>query len=153
MQRAKTIQVAIDVGSENHWVGIGVSEGEVLEEFEVEHTQRGFEDFFRRVERHRTGLKRPVEVAMEGYNGWARPLDTQIQQRGYRLLNVNNLKLARYKEIFPAPAKNEQIDARKMLKLFHLQRSLPLAKQVLQEVGERPIENLKLKRLTRRRPC
>ena len=66
MQRAKTIQVAIDVGSENHWVGIGVSEGEVLEEFEVEHTQRGFENFFRRVERHRRRLKRPVEVAMEG---------------------------------------------------------------------------------------
>ena len=151
MQRAKTIQVAIDVGSENHWVGIGVSEGEVLEEFEVEHTQRGFENFFRRVERHRRRLKRPVEVAMEGYNGWARPLDTQIQQRGYRLLNVNNLKLARYKEIFPGPAKNEQIDARKMLELFQLQRSLPLAKEVLQEVGERPTENLKLKRLTRRR--
>ena len=88
---------------------------------------------------------------MEGYNGWARPLDTQIQQRGYRLLNVNNLKLARYKEIFPGPAKNEQIDARKMLELFQLQRSLPLAKEVLQEVGERPTENLKLKRLTRRR--
>ena len=151
MQREKTIQVEIDVGSENHWVGIGLSEGEVLEEFEVEHTQRGFKDFFRRVERHRRGLKRPVEVAMEGYNGWARPLDTQIQQRGYRLLNVNNLKLARYKEIFPAPAKNEQIDARKMLELFQLQRSLPLAKDVLQEVGERPTENLQLKRLTRRR--
>ena len=68
-----------------------------LGEFEVAHAQRGFEDFFRRVERRRRCLKRPVEVAMEGYNGWARPLDTQIQQRGYRLWNVNNLKLARYK--------------------------------------------------------
>ena len=134
-------------------MGIGVSEGEVLEEFEVEHTQRGFENFFRRVERHRRRLKRPVEVAMEGYNGWARPLDTQIQQRGYRLLNVNNLKLARYKEIFPGPAKNEQIGARKMLELFQLQRSLPLAKEVLQEVGERPTENLKLKRLTESSPA
>ena len=151
MQRAKSIQVAIDVGSETHWVGIGVSEGEVLEEFEVAHAQRGFEDFFRRVEHHRRRLKRPVEVAMEGYNGWARPLDTQIQQRGYRLWNVNNLKLARYKEIFPGPVKNEQIDARKMLELFQLRRSLPLAKEVLHEVGERPRENLKLKRLTRRR--
>ena len=148
MQRAKSIQVAIDVGSETHWVGIGVSE-EVLEEFEVAHAQRGFEDFFRRVERHRRRLKRPVEVAMEGYNGWARPLDTQIQQRGYRLWNVNNLKLARFKEIFPGPVKNEQIDARKMLELFQLRRSLPLAKEVLQEVGERPRENLKLKHLTR----
>ena len=50
----------------------------------------------------------------KGYNGWARPLDQQIQQRGYRLLNVNNLKLARFKEIFPAPAKNDHIDTDKM---------------------------------------
>ena len=52
---------------------------------------KGFEHFSRRVELHRQRLERPVEVAMEGYNGWALPLDQQIQQRGYRLLNVNNL--------------------------------------------------------------
>ena len=50
---------------------------------------------------------------------------------------MNNLKLARYKDIFPAAAKNEQIDARKMLELFHLRESLPLAKEVLQEVKKR----------------
>jgi hypothetical protein len=33
---------------------------------------------------------------MEGYNGWARPLDRQVLLRGWRLYNVNNLKLARY---------------------------------------------------------
>lgn len=46
---------------------------------------------------------------MEGYNGHARPLDRQIQACGYRLFNVNNLKLARYQEIFPAPAKTDAI--------------------------------------------
>ena len=151
MESVQTIRVAIDVGSENHWVGIGLSDGTLLEEFEIRHEQSGFHDFFRRVEVHRRRLRRPVVVAMEGYNGWARPLDSQIQQRGYTLFNVNNLKLARYKEIFPAAAKNEQIDARKMLELFHLRESLPLAKEVLQEVKERPDENQRLKRLTRRR--
>jgi hypothetical protein len=38
---------------------------------------------------------------MEGYNGYARPLDGLVRQRGYRLYNINNLKLARFKEIFP----------------------------------------------------
>jgi len=38
---------------------------------------------------------------MEGYNGYARPLDSRVRQRGYRLYNMNNLKLARFKEIFP----------------------------------------------------
>ena len=151
MKSAETIRGAIDVGSKSHWVGIGLSEGTLLDEFEVCHDQRGFENFFRRVEVHRSRFKRPVLVAMEGYNGWARPLDSQIQRRGYTLFNVNNLKLARYKEIFTAPAKNDQIDARKMLELFHLRESLPLAKDVLQEVKERPDENQRLKRVTRRR--
>jgi len=31
---------------------------------------------------------------MEGFNGYARPLDRLIQERGYTLYNVNNLKLA-----------------------------------------------------------
>ena len=110
-----TIRVAIDVGSKSHWVGVGLSEGQVLERFSIAHNQKGFEHFFRRVELRRQRLERPVAVAMEGYNGWARPLDQQIQQRGYRLLNVNNLKLARFKEIFPAPAKNDHIDTDKML--------------------------------------
>jgi hypothetical protein len=64
-----TIRVAIDVGSKSHWVGVGLSEGQVLERFSIAHNQKGFEHFFRRVELHRQRLERPVEVAMEGYNG------------------------------------------------------------------------------------
>lgn len=58
---------------------------------------------------------------------------------GWRLFNVNNLKLARFKEIFPAPAKTDAIDARRMLQLFQLQDRVPMAKAVLQEVA--PIGN------------
>ena len=36
---------------------------------------------------------------MEGYNGYARPLDRLIQEKGYRLFNVNNLKLARLRGV------------------------------------------------------
>jgi hypothetical protein len=48
---------------------------------------------------------------MEGTNGYARPLDQMINRKGYHLLNVNNLKLARFKEFFAAPAKTDRIDA------------------------------------------
>ncbi len=54
-----------------------------------------------------------VAVAKEGYNGWARPLDTLVCSRGYRLFNINNPKLARFKEIFPAATKSDRIDVRK----------------------------------------
>ncbi|WP_428357493.1 IS110 family transposase [Methyloprofundus sp.] len=97
---------------------------------------------------HLYGL--PVDVAMEGYNGWARPLDSQVQKHGYQLYNVNTLKLARFKEIFPAPAKSDPIDAHKILELFQLQDHLPLAKGVLQAVLPVPDANRRLKRLTRR---
>jgi transposase len=88
---------------------------------------------------------------MEGYNGWARPLDSQILRRGWQLYNVNNLKLARYKEIFPSPAKTDAIDARRILELFQLSAHVPVAREVLQEVAPAPAVNDKLKRLTRRR--
>src|SRR5262245_64343055 len=88
---------------------------------------------------------------MEGYNGHARPLDSLVRQRGYRLYNINNLKLARFKDIYPGAAKSERIDARRWLELFQLSDHLPLAKEVLQEVKGTPKGNEVLKRLTRRR--
>ncbi len=145
------IVVGIDNGGRSHRVTIAGPEGQLLEEFDMEHTAAGFGDFFQRLETHERRLKLPVAIAMEGFNGHARPLDTQILMRGYRLYNVNNLKLARFKEIFPGPAKNDPIDSHKIVELFELRAHLPLAKDVLQEVAAAPAENEKLKRLTRRR--
>ncbi len=88
---------------------------------------------------------------MEGYNGHARPLDRLIQLRDYRLFNINNVKLSRFKEIFPGAAKTDPIDARKGLELFQLQQTLPLAKNVLQEVAPVAEVEQQLKRLSRRR--
>jgi len=45
---------------------------------------------------------------MEGDNGYARPLDRLVQARGYRLYNINHLKLARFKEILPGAAKTDR---------------------------------------------
>jgi len=150
-EKSLEIRVSVDVGSRSHQVAIGLSSGEVLEEFEIAHRVEGFEDFFSRIERHRKGNSYGVAVAMEGYNGWARPLDSMVRGRGYRLYNINNLKLARFKEIFPGAAKSDRIDARKGLELFQLRDHLPLAKEVLQEVTGTPHHNEVLKRLTRRR--
>ncbi|MFZ3015159.1 MAG: IS110 family transposase [Nitrospira sp.] len=145
------LRVSLDVGARQHHVAIGLSSGAVLEEFAIAHQPEGFAHLFARIETHHQHYPGPVAVAMEGYNGYARPLDRLIQARGYRLYNVNNLKLARFKEIFPGAAKTDQLDARKGLELFQLREHLPLAKAVLQEVGAIPVANERLKRLTRRR--
>lgn len=150
-KKSLELRVSVDVGSRRHSVAIGLPNGEVLEEFEISHRVEGFQEFFSRIEKHQRQRGCPVAVAMEGYNGWARPLDSLVRQRGYRLYNINNLKLARFKEIFPGAAKSDRIDARKGLELFQLRDHLPLAKEVLQEVGGTPHENEVLKRLSRRR--
>lgn len=150
-EKSKELRVSVDVGYRRHSVAIGLPSGEVLEEFEIEHRLEGFQDFFSRIEKHNPQQGYSVAVAMEGYNGYARPLDSMVRQRGYRLYNINNLKLARFKEIFPGSAKSDRIDARKGLELFQLSDHLPLAKEVLQEVSGTPHENEVLKRLTRRR--
>lgn len=147
----REIRVAVDIGCKKHHVAIGSSDGRVLEEFVITHDKAGFESFFRRVGAREQATALPVVVAIEGLSGWARPLDRMIQQRGYELLNVNNVKLARFKEIFPGPAKTDEIDARKILELMHMREVLPLARRVLHAVGDTPVENEQLKRLTRRR--
>ncbi len=120
------LQVAVDVGCRRHSVAIGLSNGELLEAFDIDHRPEGFADFFRRIERHhrRYPAAQPT-VAMEGYNGHARPLDTLVGERGWPLLNVNNLKLKRFKEMFPAAAKSDKIDAQRMLDLMQLGEQMP----------------------------
>ncbi len=145
------IRVCMDVGKDHHHVAIGLSTGELLEDFKFLHNSTEIQNFFNRIEKYKKQYQFSVAVAMEGYNGYARPIDKYVLARGYRLLNVNNNKLAQFKKIFPGPAKTDKIDAKKMFELFTLSEHLPLAKSVLQEVGEIPEVNKKLKYLSRRR--
>jgi transposase len=145
------IRVSVDVGCKSHQVAVGLSSGEILDEFSIDHQPEGFRTFFAKLEQLERQYQCPVRVAMEGHNGYARPLDSMVLARGWQLHNINNLKLARFKEIFPGAAKTDVIDARRGLELFQLQDHLPMAKDVLQVVAEPPQENKMLKRFSRRR--
>lgn len=151
MPTSNEIRVSVDIGYQQHSVAIGLSSGDLIDEFEIQHCSEGFDQFFNRIESIQSRHGGSVSVAMEGFNGFARPLDRLVQSRGYQLLNINNLKLARFKEIFPAAAKTDRIDARKGLELMQLGDVLPVARKVLQPVIAPPQVNDQLKRLTRRR--
>ena len=109
------VRVGIDVGCKSHRVGISGPDGSILEEFDISHTDAGFRDFFRRVEHHREELGLPVAVAMEGFNGYARPLDQQIRQQGYDLYNVNNLKPAPWNKSIPSIPRGKHDSRRSFL--------------------------------------
>ena len=58
------LRVGIDVGSRCHNVAIGLSDGRLLEEFDITHTAAGFDDFFQVVSRPR------AETAMKHRLPW-----------------------------------------------------------------------------------
>ncbi len=146
------LHVALDIGSAKHRVAIGLNGcREPIEEFDLAHTAAGLSDFFKRVRHHESNHGAEVCVAMEGFGGYARPLDTQVLAQGWRLYAINNLKFARFKEIFPAPAKTDAIDARRMLQLMQMRGQVPMAKALLQEVAPVDALHQQLKALTRRR--
>ena len=151
MQTNEEIRVCMDIGSKLHRVGIGLSSGSLLEAFDIAHSPEGIANFFNKIDSYVSIYNLPVSVAMEAYNGYARPIDQQVLAKGYRLFNVNNNKLAQFKKMFPGAAKTDDIDMKKMYELFGLSDHLPLSKQVLQEVIRAPEVNEMLKRLTRRR--
>lgn len=151
MTAAYELRVCMDIGSQSHQVAIGLSSGEILEEFGMSHTPADIQLFLNKLETYKAQHHLPVVVAMESYNGHARPIDQYVLNKGYRLLNVNNHKLAQFKKVFPGASKSDVIDTRKMFELFTLRDHLPLAKNVLQEVVCPPEINEKLKRITRRR--
>lgn len=151
MSNAYELRVCMDIGSQTHQVAIGLSSGEILEEFGMSHTPADIQLFLDKLESYKERHHLPVVVAMESYNGHGRPIDQHVLNKGYRLLNVNNHKLAQFKKVFPGANKNDVIDTRKMFELFTLRDHLPLAKNVLQEVVRSPEINEKLKRITRRR--
>jgi hypothetical protein len=150
-QTLQEIRVCMDIGSREHYVGIGLSTGERLDEFKLAHTPEAIKEFFLRIEKLNAKYNFPVIVAMEGYNGYARPIDSMVLDKGYKLYNVNNMKLARFKEIFPGPAKSDPIDTWMIFDLFAVKDVLPPAKEVLQEITKPAETDERLKRLTRRR--
>ena len=144
-------RVSVDVGCHRYSVAVGLTNGELLDEFDIDRRPEGFAGFFNRIERHQRRYPGPVAVTIEGYNGHARPLDTLVREHQWRLPNLNNLKLVRFKQVFPAAAKTDRIDARRGLELMQTGEHMPRARDVLQEVQAAPADNLELKRLTRRR--
>ena len=66
------LRVAVDVGCYRHRVAIGLSEGTLLEEFEISHDGPGLNEFFTRVDRQAQQWGRPVAGSRRAKSGGAR---------------------------------------------------------------------------------
>ena len=149
--RKNEIRVCMDVGSAEHYVAIGLASGERIHDIVLKHETKAIDKFFGRIEKIQQQYNLPVVFAMEGYNGHIRPIDKRILEKGYRLYSVNHLHLARYRELFPAPAKTDKLDAWKIYEFIGQKDDPLLKKTAVQPVFAVPEENEKLKCLSRRR--
>jgi transposase len=159
VQLSSKILVCVDIGCQKHYVAMALSTHDSLQRldgFPISHTPDGIDFFFKRLEEVKQAHQLPIHVAMEGYNGYARPIDTYVLEHGHRLFNLNNIQLANYKKLVRKRAKSDPVDSWKMVDLFRFHEMNALNSNtnqanVIQEVFQVDDVNAKLKRLTRRR--
>ena len=116
----KSLHGGIDIGSEGHHVIIMDSTGKVLYDRKVAHR---FGDFrvaigeFKGIEESQQGK---ITFAIEGKNGYGAPLDRMLMENGFKLYNVDNLKLRRFRDVFGAQWRNDRRDAKMLAKMLRL---------------------------------
>lgn len=143
--------VGIDVGAHTHHVAILDPDGQLQESFEIAHQQTGFDHLFSRLDHHRKRLSAAPVVGMEGLGGYARPLDRQIQKAGFSLLNLNNLKVNRFRQLFGADAKNDHRDAVMIAQMVRLRTDLAgNGERILYAALPVDARHQRIKRLARR---
>jgi transposase len=115
--KTKELLGGIDVGSESHHVVVINGEGQVLYDRKIPHRFSEFHKGIREFKdiEAREGCK--ISFGLEGKNGYGAPFDRILGKRGFRLYNIDNLKLKQFRNIFGAEWKSDRRDARMFAKL------------------------------------
>jgi len=85
---AEQVTVGVYIGCRRHRVAIAAPDGRIAEEFDMGHGKEAFGKLFDRLSHYRENYQVPVVVAMEGFNGYALPLDQQVREvpEGHQVL-------------------------------------------------------------------
>lgn len=116
----KMLTGGIDIGSESHHVIIMDGTGKVLYDRKVAHKFSKFLEAigeFRGIEEKQRG---EITFAIEGKNGYGAPFDRMLIESGFKLYNVDNLKLRRFRDVFGAEWRNDRRDAKMLAKMLRL---------------------------------
>ncbi|MCX5803715.1 MAG: IS110 family transposase [Proteobacteria bacterium] len=116
----KRLSGGIDIGSENHHVIIMDDTGKILYDRKVAHRFSEFREAigeFKGIEEQHQG---EIIFAIEGKNGYGAPFDRILMENGFKLYNVDNLKLRRFRDVFGAEWRNDRRDAKMLAKMLKL---------------------------------
>ena len=140
----------IDVGSEWHHVVIMDDKEKILFDREIKQKYSDFHEAVEEFKEIEAKEKLVIEFAMEGKNGYGTPFDRLLIENGFRLYNVDNLKLRRFKDVFGAEWRNDRRDAKMIAKMLQLREHVDKGREkAFIEVMKMPSVNEKLKILSR----
>jgi transposase len=146
----KRLSGGIDVGSERHHVIIMDDKEKILYDREIAQKYSDFHEAIEEFREIETKEKLIIEFAMEGKNGYGSPFDRLLIENRFRLYNVDNLKLRRFKDVFGAEWRNDRRDAKMIAKMLQLREHVDKGKEkAFIEVTKMPRINEKLKILSR----
>lgn len=146
----KSLHGGIDIGSESHHVIIMNDTGKILCDRKVAHRFSGFREAigeFKGIEKQQQG---EITFAIEGKNGYGAPFDRMLIESGFKLYNVDNLKLRRFRDVFGAEWRNDRRDAKMLAKMLKLKDHVDAEKEkAFIAVEKTPAVNEKLRILSR----
>jgi transposase len=146
----KMLTGGIDIGSESHHVIIMDGTGKVLYDRKVAHKFSKFLEAigeFRGIEEKQRG---EIAFAIEGKNGYGAPFDRMLIESGFKLYNVDNLKLRRFRDVFGAEWRNDRRDAKMLAKMLKLKDHMDAEEEkAFIAIEKTPAVHEKLKILSR----
>lgn len=146
----KSLHGGIDIGSENHHVIIMDDTGQVLYDRKVAHRFSEFREVIGEFRGIATSQQGEITFAIEGKNGYGAPFDRMLIDSGFKLYNVDNLKLRRFRDVFGAEWRNDRRDAKMLAKMLKLRNHVDAEKEkAFIAVEKTPAVNEKLKILSR----
>lgn len=134
----KSLYGGIDIGSESHHIIIMDDSGKILCDRKVAHRFSEFHEVigeFKGIEKQQQGK---ITFAIEGKNGYGAPFDRMLIESGFKLYNVDNLKLRRFRDIFGAEWRNDQRDAKMLAKMLKLKDHMDAEEEQAFIVVEKP---------------
>lgn len=146
----KMLHGGIDIGSESHHVIIMDDSGRVLYDRKVAHRFSEFHEAiveFKGIEKQHQG---EITFAIEGKNGYGAPFDRILLENGFKLYNIDNLKLRRFRDVFGAEWRNDRRDAKMLAKMLKLKDHVDAEEdKAFIAVEKTPAINEKLRILSR----
>lgn len=145
----KELHGGIDIGSESHHVIIMDDDSKVLLDRKISHRFSEFDEAiveFKGIEERQQGK---ITFAIEGKNGYGSPFDRILIDNGFKLYNVDNLKLRRFRDVFGAEWRNDQRDAKMLAKMLKLRNHVDAEEKAFIAIEKTPAVHEKLRILSR----